>query len=261
MKLPGVRPGIGTTIKLTRGFVCLLGAGAVAWGLFVLPLFSKAATPQSVAQKLLQDDSFKLRVLMAVTQEAQSVAQQPFCFPAALRGLYVLRFFLLNQIVDNSNPNLTRSSSAPLRNAVQNTLSCSPTDSLAWLTLFWLDAGSYGVNERNTNYLRLSYTFGPNEGWIALWRARLAFLLFQRLPPDLANYAVGDFVKLVDTERLYRETADMFKAASPGVQTRILEQLSRTSLASRESFSIALRDLGVDVDVPGIENSRNGSWR
>ena len=70
---------------------------------------------------------------------------------------------------------------------------------------------SVDVQAENANYLRLSYALGPNESWIALWRNRLAFSLFERLPTDLSDDALDEFIKLVDTESaIFRGRGDFF---------------------------------------------------
>jgi len=244
---------LGTTNKLTRSFVCLLGVGAIVWGLFVLPLFWQEASPRSVATKLLyDDDSFRLQSLFDEAQQAEKSAQHSFCVPTALHSLFVLRLFILNRAFAESNQSLVESSYDSPLDAARNALNCTPADSFIWLTLFWLDAGKYGVNARNANYLRLSYAWGPNEGWIALWRVRLALLLFERLPPDLSNRAVDDFINLVNTGALYLQTAGIFKNASPAAQNRIVEQFGAVKLVKRQLFAATLRDEGVDADIPGV---------
>jgi hypothetical protein len=238
--------------NLTRGFVYLLGVSAIVWAVFVLPIFWQQAAPHSVATKLLNNDSFKLQSLLYEAQQAEKIAQRPFCVPTALRSLAVLRTFVLNRAIANSDRVLTTASFVPLVNAVRETLICAPADSFMWLTLFWLDSGKYGLDAKNTDYLRLSYVFGPNEGWIAWWRTRLAFLLFDRLPPDLTGEAVDDFVKLVDTGLFYSQAAEIFKAASPAVQERIVEQLKTVNLNTRQAFASTLRNKDVDVNIPGV---------
>jgi hypothetical protein len=119
-----------------------------------------------------------------------------------------------------------------------------------WLTLFWLDATKNGVTPENANYLRSSYAEGPNEGWIALWRVRLAFALFERLPSDLSRDTLSDFIKLVDTSALYSETAAIFASAAPGVQSEIIQHLKTAKATSRQVFARVLYDQGMDVKIP-----------
>lgn len=133
-------------------------------------------------------------------------------------------------------------------------------NSFAWLALFWLDVRKRGFGSDNAQYLRLSYAFGPNEGWIALRRSRLALALFSQLPPDLADLAINDFVKLVDTGRLYQETAAIFATVPPDGQNRIVEHLGAANSISRQMFARMLYDKGLDIHIPNTEMPGLHSW-
>jgi hypothetical protein len=246
---------------LTRFFVCLLGLGAMAWGFFTLPLFWQQASPRSVAAKILGGEDFKPPVLLAQAQLAEQVAHYRFCNPEGLHSLFAVRLAILNQAIAAANQARVDSSYAPVYETAREVLACKPADSFVWLTLFWLDSGKRGFNERNADYLRLSYTVGRNEGWIALWRVRLAFVLFERLPADLANNALDDFVRLVNTGQFYWQMADNFGHASPIVQNRIVDRLGSASMVARRQFARELHLRGIDVNIPGLERSEARPWR
>ena len=76
----------------------------------------------------------------------------------------------------------------------------------------------HGLTTSSVNYLRLSYRLGPNESWIALWRNKLAFALFERLPADLSKQAIDEFVGLLNTRQLTRELAGVFEGAPTAAQ-------------------------------------------
>ena len=149
----------------------------------------------------------------------------------------------------------------PLYNAARKALTCAPTDSFLWLTLFWLDAVKHGLEQNNANYLRLSYALGPNEAWIAMWRIRLAFQLFEKLPPDLSADAIDEFIMLVNTGQLYWQTAGMFRDVSPVIQNSIVEKLKTLNVSFRRAFARTLHDRGVDVTIPGVETPDVRPWR
>jgi hypothetical protein len=77
--------------------------------------------------------------------------------------------------------------------------------------------------------------------------------MFDQLPPDLASFAVNDFIKLVNTGQLYAQTAAIFKNASTAAKSRIVEQLKTVNLITRQDFARLLRDNGLEVDIPGVE--------
>ena len=147
-----------------------------------------------------------------------------------------LRLFILNQSIASGNQALADSSYDPLYNAAGKALTCAPTNSFLWLTLFWLDAVKHGLEQNNANYLRLSYALGPNEAWIAMWRIRLAFQLFEKLPPDLSADAIDEFIMLVNTGQLYWQTAGMFRDVSPVIQNRIVEKLKTLNVSVSPSI-------------------------
>ena len=259
MTSTGVR--MRATHNPTRIVICFLGFAAIAWGVFELPFFWQEATPRSVASRLLQGYTFKTQLLLSEAQQAEDTDRQPFCNPALLRSLATLRLFIFNESIAATNQALADSSYGPVYSAARKALTCAPTDSFLWLTLFWLDAIKHGLEQNNANYLRLSYALGPNEAWIALWRIRLAFQLFEKLPPDLAGDAIDEFVMLVNTGQLYWQTAGMFRDVPPVIQNRIVEQLKTSNVTVRRAFARTLYDRGVDVTIPGVETPVVRPWR
>ena len=173
----------------------------------------------------------------------------------------VLRLAIFRQAIGTTDRTLFESSYDALNDAAREALGCSPADSFVWLTLFWIDVARHGLQAENANYLRISYASGPSEAWIALWRNQLAFTLFDRLPADLADDAVGEFIKLVNTRQLYWQTGKIFENASPDGQHRITEHLKTADDVAREAFLIALHREGVDVAVPGQLPSEPRPWR
>ena len=249
------------TYNPTRIVICLLGLAAIAWGVFELPLFWQEASSRSIASRLLQGETFKTQLLLSEVQQAEDTDRQPFCNPAMLRSLVTLRLFILNESIAAANRALVNSSYDPVYNAARKALACAPTESFVWLTLFWLDAGKHGLDPNNANYLRLSYALGPNEAWIALWRIRLAFQLFEKLPPDLSGDAIDEFIMLVNTGQLYWQTAGMFRDAPPIIQNRIVAQLKTSNVTFRRAFARTLHDRGVDVIIPGVGTPDVRPWR
>ena len=208
-----------------------------------------------VASQVRQGHLFKGQALLGEASRVEAVEQKSFCNPAELRNLVVLHVAILERCIRGSRPNAlgcrTSRGSTPQR--VRLSL-CEPSDSFAWLVLFWIDASKYGVDTKNVRYLHMSYALGPNEGWIALWRNRLAMIaVFQQLPSELEDMAVVEFVKLVETGGMYAEAASVYASAAPEVQSRIIAQLKTAKATPRQVFAATLYDKGFDVDIPGFE--------
>jgi len=244
-----------------RTFVFLLGLGAVAWGGSLLPQFWQQAPVKRLTAEIIRGATFKMPWLLNEIQAAAAPDQSSFCNPTMLHDAVILRLAALETALATADQAHIVSAYGPLHDATKAALACSPADPFAWLTLFWLEVGRHGYEAADANYLRLSYALGPNEGWIARWRSKLAFGLFDRLPADLADDALDEFIKLVDTRQLYQEMAAIFAAASPAAQSRIVERLKNAKAIPRQTFARLLYDKGLDVTIPGIDFTPTRPWQ
>jgi hypothetical protein len=242
----------GAGRALARTFTCLLGLAAVAWGSFELPLFWRQAPVDRMASEILQGQTFGTSLLMDEAKQIEASEKSSLCNPSALNDAAAIRLAIVDNLMAEHDKTLT-SAYGTLNHATRVALSCTPADSFEWLTLFWLDLSGHGFTEKNAAFLRLSYALGPNEGWIALRRNRLAIALFARLPSDLADDAVEEFVKLVNTGTLYPETAEIFSRAAPAVQQRLAKALGSAKTIPREMFAKTIYDNGVNIQIPGVE--------
>lgn len=248
-----MKSGALSSLSLARAFACLVGLAAIAWGGFLLPIFWEEASADSVASELLKGHAFKPQLMLADAQKADAAERSPFCDPIVLHDAVVLRLKILSNAIAARDNALINSSYNLLYSADRTALSCAPTDSFAWLTLFWLDVAKHGFERDSSAYLRLSYALAPNEGWIALRRSRLAIASLRKLPPDLASDAIDEFVKLVNTGALYPETAAIFASATPAVQSLLVEHLKSVKPIPRDIFAKALYDKGLDIHIPGVD--------
>jgi hypothetical protein len=236
-----------------RIFVGLLGLGAIAWGGLVLPLFCRQIAPSHVASELLQGHTFKIQSLLSEAQRAEAAERSSFCDPTILHDAVILRLAILNDAIAGGNKALEDVAYGRQYEATRAALVCAPADSFAWLTLFWLDLSKHGLTRDDETYLRLSYASGPNEGWIALRRSRLAIPLLVWLPADLAEDATDEFINLVNTGMLYPETAQIFASAPPAAQGRLLARLKFAQAVPRQIFARTLYDQGFDINIPGVD--------
>ena len=238
---------------LARIFFILVGLGAIGWGGFFLPIFWRQSPTHHVAMAYMQGRGFSGQVLLKEAQQVTAVIDSPFCDPTALHDAVMLRLAILDNAIAAANQTLVASGRDALYDTTRKALSCAPADAFAWLTLFWLDASRKGVTPDDANYLRLSYTGGPNEAWIGLWRNRLAIALFAQLPPDLSDDAIDEFIKLLDTGRLYQQTVAIFASAVPAAQNRIVDHLETANATARGIFVRELYDRGLDMKIPDVE--------
>jgi hypothetical protein len=251
--MTSARFGLQLAVSSIRTFTCLLGLCAIAWGGYFLPQLRQQGSLHHIVAEYLSGQDFKDQVFLQETQQIATGERSSFCNPIELRNAVILRLAILNDARATGDRTLIGAADGLLYDRTRRALACVPSDSFAWLTLFWLDAAKQGLTPADLDYLRLSYALGPNEEWIALWRNQLAMAAFARLPSDLANDALNEFIKLVDAGNLYQQTATIFASASPSLQNRITLRLKDAKAISRENLGRLLYDKGINVDIPGVE--------
>ena len=116
------------------------------------------------------------------------------------------------------------------------------------MVLAWVNNVREGPKPEQLTFLRLSYRLGPNEGWIAVRRNRLLLAMFPGLPSDLADAAVSEFGRMVDSW-LYWETIAIFTGPGWPIRDRLLASLRDVGERQREAFAIQLYAEGYDVTV------------
>jgi hypothetical protein len=244
---------------IPRLFVSALGLGAIAWGALFLPYFWREAPLNRVTAEIVQGHTFALQTFSDEAQLASTVGA--FCDPARVHDAVILRLAAVEQAVTISDRSYLGSAYGRLYDATITALACSPADGFAWLTLFWLEVSKHGYQPSYGNYLRMSYALAPYEGWIALWRSRLAIAILDQLPDDLAAQALNEFSDLVETEQLYSESVAIFANAPLATQTRLAGRLKTAKPIPRQLFARMLYDRGSDVAILGVDAKPSRPWR
>jgi hypothetical protein len=240
--------------------VRVLGVAAIMWGGLVLPSIWQQGPLGKLAAEILEGQVFRRQALLAQDRRLEAVERSLLCNPVEMHNAVIVRLAMFEGAIRDGNQAGAESAYSALHDAATNALACVPSDAFAWLALFWLDVGRRGLSAANAEYLRLSYALAPNEGWIALWRNRLALSMFEQLPADLSDDALEEFVRLVDTGRLYSETATIFAKAGLSAKNRIVERLAKADATSRALFARTLYDMGLDVEIPNTTIPGLRSW-
>jgi hypothetical protein len=148
---------------------------------------------------------------------------------------------------------MRRSSSSLLRLSIATP--SGPRSSLAdpflWITRSWLDGVRKRFKPDQLQFLRLSYALGPNEGWVAVRRNRFALSIFERLPEDFAEAALGEFARMLESG-LFEDTIAIFSRPGWPVREKLLSRIANVRERFRDIFAGAPYHRGYDVDVPGI---------
>ena len=241
-------------IIVARVLTIGLGLAAVAWAALIAPLALRQATMVPLGIKIIAGERFKAGVLEQYLAGAYAGAADGLCQPLALRTLAVARLRLAEEAISDGNADLITRTQSEGEAALRRSLFCMPTDAFLWFALFWIENSMRGLQEKNFELLRLSYRTGPNEGWLAIRRNRLAVALYPGLPADLKQAAADEFAQLVRSD-LITEAAEIF--AGPGTQVRsiLLQRLQGIDEKKLRFLSILLAGKGIDDVFPEFDTS------
>jgi hypothetical protein len=245
---------------LARTCVILFGVLAVVWAILVFPVFLQQQKPVAMAGALERGGSYDLANMLGQTGTVPDMDYPGFCNAAMLRADMII---LTKVLADSSvveNRSLQEAGWQKLHSTTRALLACSPSDSLGWLILFWLNVSKNGYSTEYGNYLQLSYETSPNEAAVALWRNRLVLGLYDRLPSQFTDRAVPEFVKLINSERLYAEMGDVFERAAPALQQRLAFAMKTADPRSREVFARMLHDRGTRAVIPDTQSILDRPW-
>jgi hypothetical protein len=236
-------------------FMSILGLIAIAWAATAIREYAMDASLAATATAILSGDKFSATQLSSIKSRLQALQTDP-SEPAALRGTAIMRMSLLEEQLKSQNRMVSVSDYDRLQSNLIEALAKAPTDSFLWLAAFWLKGLRVEPTANDPNLLRMSFLLGPNEGWIAIKRANVAFGVFGSLPPDLAHDALMDFVGLVRSDSRL-EAADILQGAGWAIRDQLLNGLLMVDLGDRTAFAKVLAARNIDdVTVPGVESSR-----
>jgi len=248
-------------ILLARSFVVIFGCIAVWWGIVEFPVFWQESSTERIAARIIAGDPFKVETLARQLPIIANIERSAYCRPAALRSAAIFRL----RMVEAGAPTIDREhvdeQLKSLGNVIRSSLSCAPADPFLWLVLGWMETTQNGFRPDDWKYLRMSYRLGPNEGWIGLKRNRMTFAVSEKLPVNLAEYAINEFVGLVEMGS-YEQAVEILSGPAWRVRDVIVPRLAALPHQVREAFARAVYNRGLDVAVPGVEppNSKP-PWR
>lgn len=250
------------SVFFAAGRILISGFGSVAvvWGFFTFPIFWQQSALKKIEQHIIAGDSFKASTLAPLLPILAVVGQGKWDRPSTLSSASAIDLRLLEQaFAENDRTNIDKLM-AETGEMIRKSLADSPSDSFLWMVLFWLENTQNGFNRAHLKYLELSYLLGPNEGWIAAKRNRFALAIYSVLPADLAENAVNEFARLVDS-RFFFEAADILQGPGWPIRSTLLAGLKDIDEVNRETFGKAIFKLGYDVIVPGVERPDWRPWQ
>jgi hypothetical protein len=244
---------------LARPFAVLLGVVALVWGCVTLPVLWRQLPIEHTADAVINGDAFRPHTFDPLLPVIEQIEQADYCRPSALHWAAIIRLRLVEDAIAAGAHDQIDARLGALDSTIHRALACNPTDSFFWMVLTWVEGVREGPRQDQLTYLRLSYQLGPNEGWIADRRNRLALSMFNRLPPDLAGAAVDEFGHMVQSW-IYLDTIAIFTGPGWPIRGRLLASLKDVGQAQRDAFARALYQKGYNVDVPGVAPRSARPW-
>jgi hypothetical protein len=250
------RAANGLVVVAARIFLLTLGGGALLWAAFVFPIFWRESQIERIAPRLVDRELFKPELLNALLS---TVDPNEPCRADARRSAAIVQLRVTEQTLAAGQRLMIDTELGALHDAVLRSLACSPADPFLWMVLAWDEAALNGYQPDQLTFLRLSYQLGPNEGWIAIRRNRLALTMYENLTPDLADAALSEFAHMV-ASGFYWEPLDIFTGPGWPLRDKLLARLKDVPLRRREAFANALYNKGYDIDVPGVARRDPRPW-
>ena len=245
-------------LDVARLFTVALGCAAITWGLYTCSNFWRHAPIERIADHVIAGDPFKTKQLTDLIAALETVEHEALCSPNTLHSVAVLRIRLLEKAMETGEDSIDPQMET-VGDSIRRSIACSPANPFLWTVLYWVETAQNGFNPEYLAYLRLSYLLGPNEGWVALKRNRLALAVFGQLPSDLAEMSIDEFANLLNSGFDY-ETAEILAGPGWKVRDRLLSRLKDVRESHRQIFAKMLYRNGYNVLVPGIKLADPRPW-
>lgn len=244
--------GADFTGAAATGVTCLLaavlGLAGVAWSAITLPTFWRQLPLEQFANRIVRGETFPLDQLEEKLELYRGTGHLIPCGAAAAHDTSIVDLAIARGRVDASSAidaDLERS-----RRSLLNALSCLPSDSYLWFSLFQVESLRTGLRQEYIHYLDMSYQVGPNDGWLAIPRNRAAFAIFPALPEALQSKVLDEFCLLLRTE-LYAEAIEIFLGAAQPYQSQLVSRMDTVPVKNRQLFAVQLARKGIDPHIPG----------
>jgi len=227
-----------------RCCIASLAAFAMVWGLLTSSVFKASHDVSRIATRLVAGDTYQATVLQGVLD-----MPEPDVLPGYLREKAILQLNLVE--AEEKAKSAKPADYEALEATVLTALSFQPSDAYLWLVLFWLRTLKSGISIESLSALRMSYLYGPNEGWVALPRSRFTMRLFSILPQDVQEKTVQEFKHLV-ASGYAEQMADILTGPGWPIHERLLASLADVPNLPKEQFAEHLRSLNDALQVPGV---------
>ncbi|MBU6461127.1 MAG: hypothetical protein KGL35_28930 [Bradyrhizobium sp.] len=236
---------------LARSFTASLGICSLAWVIYSLPVFRAEVMLSDTVQTILSGESYNATQLDWLERRLDAIPPQTLR-STALNDVAVIRLKLTESKLVAHDPQIA-SDLSNLNTAVTAALEGTPSSSFLWLIKYWIQQERGGAADDGLKLLRMSYSLGPNESWIAIRRLPLALRVFSSLPPDIADQTLSEFAGLVRSH-FYQEAADIVAGPGWAVHEKLLGRLAELKKSYRNQFAQVLASKDLEgASVPGAD--------
>jgi hypothetical protein len=229
-----------------RSLIAMFGLCAIAWAADVIPIYHANVSTIQTAQRILSGDRFNSSQLRYMRAALAPLSEQPLAI--ARSSSVTVRLKLLEDRLKAEPCGHFLSDIDDLHKGAIGALTLAPTDSFMWLAAFWLNRLCGPAAENDLDLLRMSYSTGSNEGWIAIRRSPLALSMLGKLPDELESEALGEFVGLLRSG-YYADAANVLAGPAWPEHDKLLKQLDKVDESARRAFAKAVDAKG----LPGVE--------
>jgi hypothetical protein len=241
----------GVWLGVLRGLTAGFGICSIAWAVFFVTV-NRVATPLAgAAGNILRGESLDSAKLRELQEQLDATPGEKLRFAAA-DDVAVIRLRLFEVKLQEKAIQAEGPDFADLDSAFVAALSKNPNNSFLWFADYWLGRVQRDATDRGIKLLRMSYATGPNEAWIAQRRNPVVLANFSSLPGDLAEKALSEYVRLVQSG-LYRDAANILAGPGWPIRQQLLSRLAPLDEVDRYAMAreLASRDLD-GISVPGV---------
>lgn len=242
-----------------RIFVCGFAVLAFVWAFSVIPVFWRQSPIENIAKRIISEDSFKVELLTSIKPADSGLKKLQDRSASVLSAAAVINLRLLEQAIARSDLKELDGLMIETCRLVRQSLANAPADPFLWTVLFWLENTRNGFDSARLGYLKMSYLFGPNEGWVGVKRNRFALAIYPSLTPDLAENAMSEFSHLVGSN-YFDVAADILEGPGWPIRDILLSGLKDVDEISRQTFAKVVYRRGFDLAVPGVERPEWRPW-
>ncbi|MGY3412389.1 hypothetical protein ACVWZV_008502 [Bradyrhizobium sp. GM5.1] len=244
------QPRRGKSVRCARALLVLFGLAGAIWSIQVLPSFLIGAPVRELAERILAGDRFKKGVLAASAARIES-NRNPIARTKQASAEALISLSLAEEARQSEGSAEADRKFVEAAAALRSLLALNATDSFLWMLLYSVEYQRYGFNSSDLSYLVRSYTLGPNEGWIALRRNRLALAVLSLLDETTQHLVTSEFAEMVQSD-LIEDAAENLMGVGWPHRDRLIASLAEVSTSSKKDLSGRLLARGVKLVIPNV---------